>query len=481
MTLYQLFIRLLRVFSYLYFVEIRSLNPEHIPASGPVILAANHPTSILDAILLAMQTRRQIHFLAKSGLFRNRLLGALLRRLGAIPVYQAHDVEGHEAKNIEVFEAVYQLFERGGCLGLFPEGRNSPAGKVTELRTGGARMALGAEARNQFRLGLTIVPAGINLELRELFMSAVLLRFGPPIRVADYSERYAQDPAAAVRQLTSDLQESLRHQAIHVEDDQIKKLADDLSEALDYQLAPLAADTREKTENGGKTPSLPKRWLWRLLDWYRPDTGSSADPFVTRMQDRKNLTAILARAMADDPDAIYALRRQVDRYQDHLVQTRRSQALKRSIDTPVHQRLIRLRMTLYALLMAPVALFGLAHNLIPYLLTRYLPRLTRDEAIRAFAYFGVGFLAFAAAYGSLGFWLWHAAGMSWKWVLAYLALLPPTGFATLRYRRNIILYRDKILLRAFFWNNEELVQLLHRERRSMIDHFRELAVKHDGS
>lgn len=136
MTLYRLLIWLLRVFSYLYFVEVRVLNPERMPKYGPVILAANHPTSILDAILLALHTRRQIHFLAKSALFRNRLIGALLHRLGAIPVYQAHEIEAHENRNIGVFEEVYKLFERGGCLGLFPEGQNSPAGKVTELRTG---------------------------------------------------------------------------------------------------------------------------------------------------------------------------------------------------------------------------------------------------------------------------------------------------------------------------------------------------------
>ncbi|MBS3758322.1 MAG: 1-acyl-sn-glycerol-3-phosphate acyltransferase [Desulfobacterales bacterium] len=477
MKLYQLTIWLLRVFSYLYFVEIRALNPERIPESGPVILAANHPTSVLDAILLATQTHRQIHFLAKSGLFKNRMITALLHRLGAIPVYRAREVEAHDTKNVDVFEEVYRLFERGGCLGLFPEGENSPAGKVIELRTGGARMALGAEARNGYQLGLRIVPVGLNFEHRELFMSAVLLRFGTPFRVADYEELNRQDPSAAMRQLTSDLQILLRHQAIHVEDDQIRKLADDLSEALGYRLAPLALDEQGGAGGGLKSQSRLKRWLWKLLDWYRPDTGEMANSFETRIQDRRNLTAILARAMADDPASVSALRRQVDRYQGHLSQTRRSQALKRSMDEPVRQRLMRLRMTIYALLMAPVALFGLLHNLVPYLLTRYLPRFTSHEAIRAFAYFGVGFLAFGLAYAAFGFWLWHAAGMSWKWVFGYLALLPPTGFATLRYRRNIIIYRDKILLRSFFWNNEELVQLLRRERQSMIEHFQKLTAK----
>ncbi|MBS3731588.1 MAG: hypothetical protein KGY42_01665, partial [Desulfobacterales bacterium] len=72
MKLYRVIIWLLRVFSRLYFVEVRSLHPERISGSGPVILAANHPASILDAILLATQTPRRIHFLAHSRLFKNR-------------------------------------------------------------------------------------------------------------------------------------------------------------------------------------------------------------------------------------------------------------------------------------------------------------------------------------------------------------------------------------------------------------------------
>jgi hypothetical protein len=165
----------------------------------------------------------------------------------------------------------------------------------------------------------------------------------------------------------------------------------------------------------------------------------------------------------------------VDRYQDHLRQTELSRALKRSLEEPVRERLIRLRMTIYMILLAPVALFGLMHNLVPYLVTLCLARLARDEAIRAFAYFGVGLLAFTLTYAALGLWLCLGAGIAWNWMLVYLVLLPPAGFFTLRYRRNILLYRDKILVRAFFWNNAELIRLLHRERQRMIEHFQALA------
>ena len=481
MKLYRLIIRLLKIFSHLYFVEIHALNPERIPKSGPLILAANHPTSILDAILLAMKTPRQIHFLAKSTLFKNRWIGALLRHVGAIPVYRAQEVESHGERNIEVFEKVYELFEAGGCLGLFPEGQNSPAGKVGQLRTGGARMALGAETRNQYQLGLAIIPVGINYENRGLFMSSVLLRFGRPIPAADYRETHQLNSTEAVRRLTADLQAALRRQATHVEDYQIRNLAGDLTEALGHRLAPPAAEDMEN-ENRPKPRSRIKRWVWKLLDWYRPETRDeriSRNSLEIRLQDHKKLATILARTAKHDPAKISALRLHVDRYLDHLHQTELSRALKRSLDEPVRERLIRLRRTIYVLVMAPVALFGLAHNLVPYLAARYAARFPRDEAIQAFTCFGVGFLAFTAAYGGFGFWLWHSVGMNWKWMLAYIALLPPAGYAALRYRRDILVYRDKILLRSFFWNNQELFQLLRRERQDLLERLQETTAQFD--
>lgn len=474
MKFYRVIVWLLRVFSRLYFVEVRSLDPERIPGSGPVILAANHPASVLDAILLATQTSRRIHFMAHSRLFKNRFVGALLWGLGAIPVYHARETEDYGSRNLAVFGEVYELFERGGCLGLFPEGGNSPPGQMAQLRTGGARMALGAEERNNYRLGLSIVPVGMNYEHRDLFMSSALLRFGRPLYTADYAGLHRDDPAEAVRRLTADLQASLRQQAMQVEDEQLDELAEDLSEILGYNLAPLAPEEPEPETAGTKPQSRTKRWMWKLLEWYRPDPGETDDPFESRAKNRRQLTDILTKAAASDPDSVAALRRKADRYKDHLRQAELSRAVKRSLDNPVRERLIRLRMTLYALLMAPVALFGLVHNVVPYMFTKYAARLVRQEPTRVFAYFGVGFLAFTVAYLSLGFWLWYFAGMSWKWVLCYLALLPPAGFAALHYRRNILIYREKILVRTFFWKQEELVRLLRRERREVIRGFEAL-------
>lgn len=479
MKLYRPIVRLFAIFSHLYFTSIRSHGQERIPESGPLILAANHPTSILDAILLATQNQRKIHFLAKSGLFRNHFVAGLLYGVGAIPVYRSHETRDAGSRNVEVFEKVYELFERGGCLGIFPEGSNSPARGIGEVRPGSARMALGAEARNDYRLGLKILPVGLNFENRELFMSAVLLRYAAPIRVADYAELHRKDPEEAVARLTEHLQESLRRQTMHVESDQIRQLATDLSGALGHEPVKARLGDADAAETEPRKPSRLKRWIWKLLDWYRPDEGEVSAPLETRLQNEQYLTDILTRATTQDPGAVRALRRQVDRYQAHLRQTELSQLVKQSLNEPVRERLIRLRMTIYAIAMAPLALFGLLHNAAPYLFTKYTARLNRDEAIRAFAYFGIGFLAFIISYGGFGFWLWYSVGMGWKGVLGYLATLPPTGFITLRYRRDILVYRDKILVRTFFWNQKELLELLQRERQEVVERFQALAVAHD--
>ena len=472
MKLYTWFIRLLRILNHLYFVEIRSARLERVPAEGPLIIAANHPSSILDGVILSTQVRRPINYLARSGLFRFPLLATVIRALGAIPIYRRDEVANHADRNQDVFGKVYELLDAGGCVGMFPEGRNSPRGQVGQLRTGIARIALGAEARRDWQLGLVIVPAGVNLENREFLSSAVLLRIGRPICVADYRALHAEDPEQAVQQLTSDLQAALRRQAMHLEDEQLTRLVDELGGIVG--------------EATGRIPELPppeppqrkrfiKRWLGRLTGLYRPGAPSPDAAFQRRVYTRQFIAEVMGRAWQADPERVNDLRLRVERFTDHLGQTEVRQALANSTGNPMTERLLRLKMTGYALLMAPIALFGLIHNLLPYLLVRVAALLIRDEAVRAFSYFGLGVLAFGSGYALIGYWLWQHTELGLAYTLLYIAALPPTGFVALRYRRNVLRYRDKILVRTLFWDQRELVELLRAERAQIQDRLAVLA------
>ncbi|MFW6339422.1 MAG: 1-acyl-sn-glycerol-3-phosphate acyltransferase [Wenzhouxiangella sp.] len=472
MKLYALLIGFLRLINRLYFVDIRSARIERMPETGPVIIAANHPSSILDGVILSTQIRRPIHYLARSGLFRFALLARLYRALGAIPVYRREEVGDHADRNRAVFDQVFEMLERGGCLGVFPEGRNSPRLKVGQLRTGIARIALGAEARNDFALGLVIVPAGVNLEHREFLGSVALLRIGRPIRVADYAELHRRDPEQAVVRLTDDVQQSLRRQTLHLEDDQLAELVDQLADALAGSLGTLADLPPPQPPQRKR---FVKRWLGRLAGLYSRSSAEVAAAFQRRVHTRQFIAEVLGKAWRADRVRVAELRRRVERYRDHLHQTEVRQALASSTGTPVTGRLLRLQMTAYAVLMAPIALFGLIHNTLPYAFARLGALLISDEAIRLFAYFGLGVIGFGAWYALIGYGLWQHSDLGPVQTLAYLASLPPTGFVALRYRRNILRYRDRVLVRTLLWNERELVELLRAERAAIQDQFVVLA------
>jgi len=109
---------------------------EKLPAAGPAIISANHP-SYLDPILLSLQVKRPILFMAWDALFRVPALGPLLRLFGAFPV------DTRPGRGQDAYGRARALVLEGNLVGIFPEGKRSRAGWMEpELRGGAARLAL---------------------------------------------------------------------------------------------------------------------------------------------------------------------------------------------------------------------------------------------------------------------------------------------------------------------------------------------------
>ena len=123
------------------------VGEEKVPATGPAVIAANHP-SYLDPLLLALQVRRPIHFMAWDALFRVPVMGALMR------VFDAFPVDVRKGKGREAYEKAKTLLVSGEVVGIFPEGKRSRTGWLEPaLREGAARLA--------WETGAPLIPATI--------------------------------------------------------------------------------------------------------------------------------------------------------------------------------------------------------------------------------------------------------------------------------------------------------------------------------
>jgi len=155
--------------------RLKAHGGEHVPRVGPAILAANH-ASFLDPVVVGMCARRPVHFLVANDFYRDPRLSAALRWLGAIPV-------GGDAGLIRSFRRIGEVLERGGLLGIFPEGGITRDGAMRPFRPGASVLAL--------RLGVPLVPVHVGGTFEALPRHAkwprfvpLTVRFGAPIPVA---------------------------------------------------------------------------------------------------------------------------------------------------------------------------------------------------------------------------------------------------------------------------------------------------------
>jgi 1-acyl-sn-glycerol-3-phosphate acyltransferase len=113
---------------YALYFRWRVFNPERVPQTGAVILAANH-ASFLDPPVVGAALRRPINYLARESLFRFPGIGRLLRSWNSVPVNR----EGGGAAGLK---AILDRLLAGGGIILFPEGTRTRDGKLQPAHSG---------------------------------------------------------------------------------------------------------------------------------------------------------------------------------------------------------------------------------------------------------------------------------------------------------------------------------------------------------
>jgi 1-acyl-sn-glycerol-3-phosphate acyltransferase len=197
--MYTILERILRpILMFVY--RVRITGREHVPESGPCVLAANH-VSVMDGFFLGIAVTRQVRFMAKAELHRVPIVKQILEGAGAFPVERGADAGRAVAAGVK-------LLEQGAVVGVFPEGTSLPDRKRGYKR-GAARLALATGAP---LIPVALIGTHLTLEPRthRIRLPRVRIVIGEPLRVEH------QDPTAeAATDLTARLQkaiESLRDQ-----------------------------------------------------------------------------------------------------------------------------------------------------------------------------------------------------------------------------------------------------------------------------
>jgi len=221
----------------LFFRRIETANVETVPRASPVVFVLNHPNGLIDPALVFVSLPRRVSFLAKSTLFQIPVGGAIVRALEALPVYRRIDAGGDLPKNTETFQTAQKLLAQNRCIAIFPEGVSHDETKLKPIKTGAARIALGAlgvqspkskvqspkenandEGQRTKDIDLKIMAVGLFYTSKTAFRSEVLIRYGEIFDVdAVELDENGEPPREAVKDLTDRIENALRNVTLNLE------------------------------------------------------------------------------------------------------------------------------------------------------------------------------------------------------------------------------------------------------------------------
>ncbi len=421
----------LRVF----FRRIEVVGRSRVPREGACLFVLNHPNALVDPAFLLCFAPRRVSFLAKSPLFRTPVIGFFVRALDSIPVYRKQDEEGDtSARNRETFERAASLLRRGGTIAICPEGASHNEPFLLPLKSGAARIALGAVSVEGRTLDLKVVPAGLYYTAKATFRSGALLYFGEPINVEPVEPGPdGEPPREAVRALSERIAEGMRSLTLNA----------DRHEALAMvaRAERIFSSAEEEDEEG---PSLERE-----------------------LRRRRRFVEAYAFHRQHSPARLEELEGRITAYEEELRQAGLEDSRQLSPSTvSEYARVWKLlgRAAVFLLLL-PAAVLGAALHYPAYKLAGVLAtRFAReyDDVLSTFK-IAAALLLFPLTWGVLAVLLYGPAG--WWGVAAALLGAPLAGFVALRTREEFGRFVAGTRATLFFIRERSFFRQLLDERR----------------
>ena len=418
-----------------YFRSIYTKGLEQIPDEAPLIFVANHNSAFMDPIVLAVHLKQSIYFLARGESFKSKLASTLFRLLHMIPIYKPEISPDEVYKNKFVFQKCYDHLKKGKSILIFPEGISETVRNLRKIKTGAARIGLGAENENNFNLKTKIVPIGINYSNPHYFRSDVFINVGKPIEVSKYAQEFEIDEKNAVKELTNEIREHLEDLIVIVKDEKLDKLIKQIEILFRSELR-----SQKNTINDVSRDFYLSQKIVEAVEYY---------------QDVR-------------PEYMVKFKIKINKYLSHLKQLKIRDS---QIKNP-NVRLHLVNRLLYFIFGLPIFLYGFLVNIIPFKAAEYLSKkiLVRKDFIGSMK-LAFGMFIFLIFYiiqiivlGSLAHWFW---------VVVFGLTLYPAGLFTISYLKNYFLVRGNLRYLYLLNRKSDLISDLKQTRQELMNELEE--------
>ena len=423
----------------IFFQEIQVRNRERIPARGPFLITSNHPNDKLDALIIGRSVPRKINFLAAGFLFKYKLLSWIMRSTGTIPVYRKNEHTDAGERNVKSFEACYEALEKGGAIGIFPEGLTHLDRQVKKVKTGTARIAYEAEIRNDWQLGLNIIPVGLNFYHPTRMRGKIFVNFGRPIPVANYREQYKQDSEQAVYQLTDLIHDKIQQHIIHLNDETTQQLLGELEHIYKGEIIKQLSKEQESV-----SPFIVSRRLADAIQYY----------------------------YEHDPVKVAEAWGKIENYKNKLKIMRVGDTMVREYQ---HRGIVwrGLGASLITILGMPIAIYGWLNSLAAIIATLIFSQTRANRFTKiALTKFMSGLVIFPLIYVLQVFIFSRFFNSHWTWF--YALSLPITGYFALFFRDKFKAYKRDIYQAYVHLTRRPLILTLKKDRLKLIRYLDEI-------
>ena len=423
--LYRILKSLLKGTVRIFFRSIYFNHKNLIPNDGPLIIVANHPSMFMDPILIAASIDRKVSFLAKGSIFNNKLVAKILPHLGLIPIHRQQDDPSQLGKNTNTFKKSFEHLEKGGAILIFPEGiSNSSQRKLQPIKSGAARIAIGAEQRNNNTLGVNISIIGLNYENQHKFNQDVLINIEAPLKVSEYINKF-DNPAD---EITETIIKKLEANTISIEN----KTHDELARKIEM-LMQQEKDERSFTANYELTHNI-----------------ANAINYFDKLE----------------PKRINQISSKIEQYFLKLKEIGVE-------DVVVNRKNLELNtmrfLLLFKLLIGlPFYLLGLINNFLPYEIPAYVANKLKDKDLRGSVAMVLGIFTFLIFY-SIQICLIQLWFKSLIITLIYSFSIAPLGFFAYYYWYACIEVKMRFTLIIHSYRNSEVVSNILKARLEIID------------